>query len=167
MIKASNYYGIDNIIRICADNPFLNINSITKLIISHKNDPVDYVSFLVGDQKPAILSHFGFYAELVKKSALENVASNTNDSIYLEHVTNYIYTHPDSFQLNFIMAPKNIYNRIDIRLTVDTKKDFLLTQNLYETMIKYNWDQSELINFIDTNENIKNSMQQMIAENKK
>ena len=146
---------------------FLHIESITALIEIQKIQQVDYCSFLVGDQQPAITSHVGLYAEITKKSTLENVASRTNELLYLEHVTNYIYTHPKIFKLKFATAPQSIYNRNDIRLTVDTEEDFVLAQSLFSIMIENNWSQFELIDFIDSNEMIKNSMQKMIAQNKK
>lgn len=167
MIDAASMYKVDNIIRVCADNPFLSVNSIIELISCHKKKPVDYISFLAGDEKPAILSHFGFFAELVTKSALIKVATKTNDSYYLEHVTNYIYTNPNEFVLSFLKAPPYLFNRQDIRLTVDTIHDFKLAQSLYTSMIENNWTQKDLINFIDSNMTIKISMNKMIAQNKK
>lgn len=167
MLSAASTYEIDTIIRVCADNPFLNIKSISELITMHKKKPVDYSSYLVGDNQPAILSHFGFYAEIVKKTALEKVAAKTSDSLFQEHVTNYIYSHPDEFDLFFLKVPSYLYNRNDIRLTVDTIQDFKVAQSLYASMIENNWNQKELVNFIDSNITIKNSMNNMIEQNKK
>lgn len=167
MLDAASQYKVDNIIRVCADNPFLNIESISELITHHKEKPTDYVSFLVGDKKPSILSHFGFFAELVMKSSLEKVANRTKDDLYLEHVTNYIYTNPKEFDLFYLRAPSYLYNREDIRLTVDTILDFELAQSLYSSLIKNNWNQRELIKYIDSNSGIKKSMNRMINQNRK
>ncbi len=167
MIDAALKFGVENIVRVCADNPFLNIEGIAKLLDLHKRNQRDYLSFEVGAGKPAILSHFGFYAELVKKKALEEVANKTDDPLYHEHVTNYIYTHPDQFEIAFIKAPGYIYNREDIRLTVDTKEDFELSRNLYMMTKNNNWSQEELINFIDSDDEIKATMKKMILQNSK
>lgn len=167
ILNVAVIHGIDNIIRVCADNPFLNIESISDLIACHKKHPIDYTSYLVGDKKPAILSHFGFYAEIVPRTTLEKVATKTSDSLYQEHVTNYIYTHPTDFELSFLKAPSYIYGRNDIRLTVDTIQDFELTQSLYASMIENDWNQRELINFIDSNIAVKKTMNRMIELNKK
>ena len=167
MLDAASFFEIENIIRVCADNPFLNAEHISTLFTNHRLDPVDYLSYRVGDTTPAILSHFGFYAELVKGTALRHVLSETNETFYLEHVTNYVYTHPDKFQVKFVDAPPYIYNRSDIRLTVDTLQDFELAQTIYSAMIKNNFSQEELVNFIDLNQAIKNTMHQMIEQNKK
>jgi len=167
MTNAAVKNDITNIIRICSDNPFLDIESIAKLIAYHKSNPTDYVSYEVGNNKPAILSHFGFYAELVTIDALHRVNSSTDDPKYLEHVTNYIYTHADEFILNFLKAPSYVYNRADLRLTVDTPQDFKLAKYLYANKIKNNWNQRELINFIDSNSDIKKSMIKMINTNTK
>ena len=168
MINAAKVNNIDVIVRVCADNPFLDIESITNLITQHKKTPeIEYVSYEVGKDRPAILSHFGFYTELARLEALEKIFTKTEDPIYLEHVTNYIYTHPDEYRLHFIHAPSYVYNRKDLRLTVDTIQDFKLTQRLYASKIKNNWNHQELINFIDANSEIKKSMVQMIQSNTK
>ncbi len=167
MLDAAHFFKISNVIRVCADNPFLNVNSILTLIETHKNDPVDYISFEVGDNTPAILSHFGFYAELVKTAALQKALSTTANSYYLEHVTNYVYTHPEEFLIKFIKAPANIYNRTDLRLTVDRLQDFEIAQKIFSVMIKNDFSQEELVNFIDSNSEIKSSMLQMIEQNRK
>lgn len=43
-------------------------------------------------------THFGFWAEYVTLAALELVARKTVEKVYHEHVTNYIYTHPNDFK---------------------------------------------------------------------
>jgi len=165
--EAATQFGIENIIRVCGDNPFLDIDSISSLIRCHKKKPVDYISYKVGDDLPAILSHLGLFAELVMKSTLEKVIKKTSDALFLEHVTNYIYTNPNEFDLHFLKAPQYLFNRLDIRLTVDTIQDFELAQLLYSLKIENNWDHIELINFIDSDKTIKKSMNKMIDQNKK
>ena len=168
MIDAAVGNNIDVVVRICADNPFLDIESIAELINQHKQaTETDYISYEVGRNKPAIMSHFGFYAELASLNALTEVISATSDPYYLEHVTNYIYTHPDDFKLHYIHAPSYVYDRTDIRLTVDTKEDFEQAQRLYANKINNGWNQHDLINFIDSNIDIKESMIRMIKSNTK
>ncbi len=167
MIDAALEFGVEYIVRVCADNPFLNIGSIAELIDLHERKQSDYLSFEVGAEKPAILSHFGFYAELVTKKALEDVANKTDDPLYQEHVTNYIYTHQHQFDVAFIKAPGYLYKREDIRLTVDTKEDFDLSRNIYRLMKDHNWNQEELIDFIDLDDEIKAVMNKMILQNSK
>ena len=101
------------------------------------------------------------------KSTLEKVIKKTSDALFLEHVTNYIYTNPNEFDLHFLKAPQYLFNRLDIRLTVDTIQDFELAQLLYSLKIENNWGHIELINFIDSDKTIKKSMNKMIDQNKK
>ena len=62
-IQAARYYGISKIIRICADNPFLDIESLDSLILASENIDADYVSFCTSNHTPTIKTHFGFWAE--------------------------------------------------------------------------------------------------------
>lgn len=167
MVDAASTFNIDVVIRVCADNPFLDIQSILKLIEAHKKHPFDYVSFDVGNSKPSILSHFGFYAELAKLSALENILQKTEDPFYLEHVTNYLYTHPEEHTISLLKAPSYIYGRNDVRLTVDTKQDFELARLMYGNFAEKAWDLKDLIDYLDSQEQIKSEMQKMIIENTK
>lgn len=96
-IQAARYYGISKIIRICADNPFLDIESLDSLILASENIDADYVSFCTSNHTPTIKTHFGFWAEYVTLAALELVARKTAEKVYHEHVTNYFNKSVDKY----------------------------------------------------------------------
>jgi len=123
-VRCSIEYNLKKIIRICADNPFLDIDSVKQLVTFMKNNSVDYVSFFI-DGKPAIKTHFGLWAEGVSLNALERVASLTNEKKYLEHVTNYIYENSQDFKISKLAVPDWFPYNYPIRLTIDTEKDYL------------------------------------------
>ena len=74
-IQAARYYGISKIIRICADNPFLDIESLDSLILASENIDADYVSFCTSNHTPTIKTHFGFWAEYVTLAASQGGCS--------------------------------------------------------------------------------------------
>lgn len=129
-IKAAEHFGFRKIIRICADNPFLDMESLRVLINTFSSSMADYMSFETKQGIPSIKTHFGFWAEAVKLSALKKVQDLTNEKFYLEHVTNYIYEHPKYFKTEFLAIPEYL-NDTQIRLTIDTKADFEITRELY------------------------------------
>jgi spore coat polysaccharide biosynthesis protein SpsF len=110
----------------------------------------DYISFKNDDGVPVIKSHFGLFAEFVSVSGLRKAMSTEgNNSHYIEHVTNYLYENPAEFGLKLIDLPKVISGRHDIRLTLDTQRDFNILSDLYTKTKNMNLDY--IIGFIDEN----------------
>lgn len=130
-IDTSKEYGISKIIRICADNPFIDINYLSEVIDNFKNEDLDYCSFKTSKGVPTILTHYGFWGEAVSLSALIKVKELTKDEFYYEHVTNFIYSNPNLFRIKLIFMPTKVEDFKNIRMTIDTKADFLLLQEIY------------------------------------
>jgi spore coat polysaccharide biosynthesis protein SpsF (cytidylyltransferase family) len=122
-IDCANLYGFNKVIRICADNPFLDMGLLEELVSEYKESIFDYVGFGIGEM-PAILSHFGFFAELVSLDAMVKAHSLTTFGPDIEHVTRYIYNNRDLFAVKLIEVPEEIKYNQDIRLTVDNESDF-------------------------------------------
>ena len=79
----------------------------------------------------------GMDIQVFSTAILENVASLTKDPIDHEHVSLYIYDHPDIFSLYNVESdlPEKYW---DIRLTVDTQEDFQLIKTIYELLYPQN-----------------------------
>lgn len=166
-ICAAKIYNIDVILRICSDNPFIQIDGIVELIntyLLNKSKNPDYVGYLFSDNRQSIKTHFGFYGELVTLEALERVSQIANKSIYHEHVTNYIYTFPNTFSIINLNAPKRIFSREDIRLTVDSPEDFRIVQKVYSE-INDNQNINCIIDYLDDNVTILKAMQLQLQNN--
>ena len=70
-ISAAEQYNAQKIIRVCSDNPFLDINSIKKLIETiNENPSADYISFNINGI-PSIKTHYGFWTEYVTLNTLK------------------------------------------------------------------------------------------------
>lgn len=132
-IKAAEKYNIDKIIRICADNPLLDVDSLLKLKEEFAISDVDYWCYSTKDKTPTIKTHYGFWGEGVTLSALKKIQLMTNDSLYAEHVTNYIYTHPKTFKIHYEPINSKVEESI-LRLTIDTIKDFELIKEIYSEL---------------------------------
>lgn len=165
-IDAAQKFSISKIIRVCSDNPFLDIDAIDKLLEMSKISDADYISFDIAGT-PSIKTHFGFWTEYVTLGALKKVQAMTDESIYHEHVTNYIYSHPDSFNIKWIKVASEIADRKDIRLTIDTQNDFDRASNVYEHFNGNPVRLSELIRFLDQDNYILEGMKQEIIRNSK
>lgn len=167
-IKAAICNDVKKIIRVCADNPFIMNDFIAQLIFEFEMKPCDYLSFKSISGVPSIKTHFGFFAEITTLNTLKKVSEYTIDQIYLEHVTNYIYSNPKLFHLEFLNIPIFIENA-DIRLTVDTLEDFNVCKEIYSyhkvNNIEINAE--NIINYINQNECLKQLMLTQIILNKK
>lgn len=150
-IGAAIEFEAKNIVRVCADNPFLDLNSISILVDEFTKNPSDYLSFQFSESRPSIKTHFGFFTEITTIDTLQKAASMTSDKLYIEHVTNFIYGNPQVFDVRFLNAPDFIYDRYDIRLTLDTPVDFLLQQTIYAEMKAQNpnFGIAEVVEFLD------------------
>lgn len=131
-IDAANTFSVTKIIRICADNPFLDIEELSLLASEYENMNVDYFSYITSTNIPSIKTHYGLWGEAVSLSALEYVYKHASDSKYHEHVTNYIYEHPLLFKIEWKKIPPVIECLENLRLTVDTKVDFDISKQLYQ-----------------------------------
>lgn len=168
-IMASN---ADYIVRVCSDNPFLDIQSIVTFM-KHLDEDIDYISFKNEDGTPAIRTHWGLFAEVVSRKALLNAhkqtENHTKGAFYREHVTNYIYENPEKFNLKLLEAPEIIKDRNDLRFTIDTPEDFENMQRLYQIIERDGGDFSleSLVKTTDKHPEIKKVMGEGIARFRK
>jgi spore coat polysaccharide biosynthesis protein SpsF len=130
-IDVADKFHFSKIIRICADNPFLDINEISNLIENFKKTNFDYYGYTLDGITPTIKTGFGFWAEGVRTETLRAVYKATNDNFYLEHVTNYIYEHSNKYKVHFEKLHQFSHSLIEMRLTVDTVNDFLISKEIY------------------------------------
>ncbi len=167
--SAALKYNIDPVIRICSDNPFVLPSSVNELVAAQRINDYDYIGYRLSDNRIGIKTHFGLWAELISVSAMAEVLEIKPENVYFEHVTNYMYSHPEMFNNHFIEVPEYIFSRKDIRLTVDTEDDFLLAEEIYkEYFNKYDTlDPLKLIGLIDRNERWKSMMMKGIIKNEK
>lgn len=168
-IKAAETNGVEGIVRICSDNPFLDWHGVVQLVEKAKSSDADYIGFRIND-KPSILTHFGFWGEFVRLSALKRVADSTEEGTPAhEHVTYHIYNHPDEYKCEWIAAPELLEGRDDIRLTIDTPEDFVNTLKVYSDLKvnNENFTLQDVVEYLDSHEEIKQSMISNIIQNKK
>ena len=167
-IEAAEANGVDGIVRICSDNPFLDWHGVAALIERAKTSDADYIGYRINDT-PSIKTHFGFWGEFVTLKALKHVAATTEEKPAHEHVTIHIYTHPDEYKCEWIECPSFLQGRNDIRLTVDNIEDFENAQRAYATLYDANPDfgLDDVVKYIDSNEDLRKSMRQMIENNQK
>ncbi|PRX56928.1 cytidylyltransferase domain-containing protein [Flagellimonas meridianipacifica] len=164
-IETAKQYEIDIIVRVCSDNPFLDINHISELIeIFYKNKSFDYYSYKNDEGMPVVRTHLGLFAEIVTLKALEKTNKSSEDLIYQEHVTNYIYSNPEIFRIYLKEAFPEVFSRKDLRFTIDNIDDFNNLSKLYGMYKKFNYSIVKTIDFLDRNPSYRTSMMNNIAK---
>ncbi len=169
-IDASDFYGYNKIIRICADNPFLSISSVAQLCNEFDSSVADYICYATSSGIPTIKTHYGFWCEAVRVEALKKINIMTTEAIYHEHVTNFIYSHRDIFDCKLLKIPCEIENKQNIRMTLDTIDDFNMLREIYAGIIDLGRDPSEIndvVAYLECHTNYYKAMKEQIKKNKK
>ena len=165
-IDAARQFEVEHVVRVCSDNPFLSMPHLKELIDFYFSKMPDYASYRFPNGIPAIKSHSGLFAEVVSLKALEKVQKQTQERLFLEHVTNYVYTHPEQFSVAFLPVPAILDAYIEkLRLTIDTQLDFISLQKLYLAVLgKYNtnYTMEQLLAEVDADKGLLSSMQEQI-----
>lgn len=109
-------YGFKNIVRLTADNPFVDVEELDNLIDLHYHNNADYSSSY--QSLPV-----GVGAEIFTFAALEQSYSNGKALHHLEHVDEYILENARKFHIDTLKVD-GVKNRPKIRLTIDTEADY-------------------------------------------
>lgn len=168
-IQVARQFNFEKIIRVCADNPFLDSAAMQTLISEFEKSDADYLSFQLAGNRPSILTHFGFWTEAVRLNALEKVQRLTSEKLYHEHVTNFVYGNPELFNVQFIPADPQVFSRTDIRMTLDTPEDFEIQQKIFASISKEkpNFAIPEIVNWLDRHREALETMKKEIEKNQK
>ncbi|MCR4421056.1 MAG: hypothetical protein GYA61_00760 [Spirochaetales bacterium] len=125
--KIFEKYDSDYLIRATSDNPFVSLKVIKENIEILENlfeNNQKLPDYFVRDKLP-----LGTQTEFVKKEAFWESYQKANKSYHFEHVTPYIYENTDKFFI--LKKPFDNFESIsNLRLTIDTEKDYIVAQNI-------------------------------------
>lgn len=148
--QTAKKFGVDIVVRVTSDCPFIDPEVIDMLILALKNFDYDYVSNRI---KKRTWPH-GLDAEVFTVSALEKAWGNAQNPIEREHVTPYILTHPELFKIYEVPNKRNLSH---IRLTVDYLEDYEFTKKLMSSLMEkygetFRW--KDILEVLDENPEI-------------
>lgn len=128
---AAQEYGAEIVIRITSDCPLLDseiLTQMTALFIEKrsKGEAIDYLSNTLELTFPR-----GLDVEIFTFTALARAFEEASDPYDREHVTPYVYHHPELFNL---MNFANSSNQSQHRWTLDTVEDFELISEIYQRL---------------------------------
>lgn len=121
--EAAELYGADGIVRVTSDCPLIDPEITEEVIKTFYKMEVDYMSNKTTPTFPR-----GLDIEVFTRDALEISYRNAYNDIHTEHVTPYIYLHPEQFTISEYNSPVD-YSRY--RWTLDTEEDYKLITEIY------------------------------------
>ncbi len=119
-IKAARKSKADVIVRICADNPYVDPSEIDCLVNYFLESRADYAfNHLekMDNQYPD-----GFGAEIFSRAVLERLNTLCTERRYREHVTSYVWDKMEEFVIKTFSAPSEIAYP-NVKLDVDYPED--------------------------------------------
>jgi spore coat polysaccharide biosynthesis protein SpsF len=139
VLQAAKSVYADIIVETTADCPLIDPGLMDDVIQFYLNNPYDYVSnfFNPGFSDLGYHLPFGLVVQVFSVDILEKTAQLTNDPQDREHVSIFIYTHPEIFSAQLVPVPAYI-NYPKLRLTVDYPEDFELVKRIYEALYLHN-----------------------------
>ncbi len=145
-LQAAKKFDVTDIIRVTADCPLIDPVLVDFMVEYYLTKNVDYVAIDVDKYFPR-----GLDAEIFSYATLQKVDKEAKQNYEREHVTPYIYGHPELFEIKFLEAEKKL-TRPEIRLTVDTQEDFNLVKCIFDNL--YDKDKmfyaADVIDFLDS-----------------
>ena len=125
-IKAGDSVQSEQVVRVCGDNPLIDIPLLSLLMQEHLFDKADYTI----PNSPVPL---GSSCEVIRFETLKKIGELAKNSIYREHVTTWFHDHPSDFKIKYVNPPDYLKDR-NFRLTIDTEQDFLLIDELFKSL---------------------------------
>lgn len=128
--QAARLFGAEVIVRITADDPFKDPQVIDKIVDYFLKHRLDYASNTIKPTYPE-----GLDVEVFSFAALEKAWRQASKPSEREHVTPYIWNHPEIFKL------ANIENAVDLsrlRWTLDYEEDLQFAREIYKRLYRGN-----------------------------
>lgn len=124
-VMAAQAAEAETVVRITCDCPLIDPEVIDGVIQAYREaSEVDYCSNILKRTYP-----IGMDTEVLSRLALERAHAEATQPHEREHVTPYIYQHPEIFRLRNVEAP-DWASWPDLRLTVDEAADLEMLQVL-------------------------------------
>jgi spore coat polysaccharide biosynthesis protein SpsF len=125
--SAASQAEADLVVRVCADNPFVDPVEIDRLVEFYRRCRVDYAC----NHQDRLGSGYpdGFGAEILSMSLLEKIDMRASNPRQREHVTLYLWQNPGRFRLTPVPAPPELAGP-GLRFDVDVPADLVRLEAL-------------------------------------
>jgi len=144
----ASYYNGDIIVRITADCPLIDPSVVDKVIQKFLEGNYDYLS----NTNPPTFPD-GLDTEVFTFNTLKEAYQNAKLKSELEHVTPYIWNHPEKFKLGNLTSSENYEH---LRWTLDNPEDYKFLSEIFDNLFIENSHISHktVLDFLAENEQL-------------
>ena len=125
-----------HVIRISGDSPLIDAPLVKEMMDYFYQNKLQYCGIATGPtvKKNRYYGHYpdGLEAEIFTFKALEKAWKEADGLLYREHVTPYLWKHPNKFKTGVYMAYGKDYG--EHRWTMDSEEEYEVIQNVYENL---------------------------------
>lgn len=118
------------VLRICADNPFVDPEVLGQLVDSFRREWCDYA--FNHRPGPGLTAADGFGGEVFDFGVLAAIPSRFSESRYHEHLTSPFWEHPEEFSIRAVQVDPSLRHP-NLRFDVDTPSDLEYLNSLVST----------------------------------
>lgn len=137
--QAASALQSEYLIRITADCPLVDPDIVKQLIELFRSGNYDYCAVATGagvaKEKGIAKYPDGLDVEIFSYKLLQTAWNETTKNVHREHVTSYMWQHPERFKIAQLRSEIDYSN---IRLTVDNDADYQLIKWIYENLFQTN-----------------------------
>jgi len=157
-VAAIDHFDARSVVRLCAHNPFIDPVLIDRLVTTADAHPnCDYISYRCADGRPAILTQLGVVAEWCSAESLRRAHREARRAADRDHVTAYLYSHPELFNVRLIPLPPEL-DRDDLRLKIDFEEDWEHAQVIFDALGPDEWDWQRIADLLDSQPALRKRM---------
>lgn len=129
--EAAKHFDAEVVIRITADCPLIDPDVLTQMYLEFKRIQSTQSTKIYLSNTMLRTYPRGLDVEFFNLSALESAYGKAKQEFEREHVTPYMYQHPDDFLLCDFKSDENLSN---YRWTLDTIEDFDFIEVIYSEL---------------------------------
>jgi len=145
VLQAARQHAADIIVEITADCPLIEAEKIDQMLASYQHMKCDMMMNRLDGTYPP-----GLGLRIFSRETLEKVNRLTQDPVDHEHVSLYVWEHPEIFSVY------HFQNNLDpkywnIRLTVDNQEDLIFIEEIFKELYARNqgFDLYEIIDLLE------------------
>lgn len=140
---AARLHGADVVVRITSDCPLIDPALIDQVIAAYEEGGSDYVSNMLPPTWP-----YGMAVEVFSAAALAQAHAEATQAAEREHVTPFLYWHPERYRLRNVASPVDLSHH---RWTVDTPEDYALVSRLFDHLMptRPDFTQADVLALLD------------------
>jgi len=133
----------EHVVRLTADCPLIDWTIIDAVVTLQRRGGSDLAGNVIERSFPD-----GLDVEVASASALDRAHREATDPSQREHVTQYIYRHPEKFRLAHLVQTPDL---AALRWTVDTPADFEMVEKVFAGLAGLNnqFLQQDVLSFLD------------------